>query len=350
MSEQIRNIIADNNNFLIASGNTAPSEVFFAREALRFFLESLGKNVLVCPQLPGFISDKFASVLPARQNQKTSFKTEISVPKNVQIEEICYEEDEKNISVIISSKSKIASSDVLMREKLPKADVLFLLSYDPDIATLTNIAELPPRERQINIVKNQVPISKKVFDIARNFDENLSRKQELTTLLYAALVYETKNFRSGVSEEIFDFARMLLKSGAAKEKIAEAAESLKDISFSNVLGRALARTQIDQSTSSSWTFIAKNDFEKSGAPQDEFSRAALLEVLRENIPQVKTSFLFFEEPSGGARCLAYSVDTAISDKFSRELKQASNPLYFYSDRFGNFTDAERHMHKLLKRQ
>ena len=224
---------------------------------------------------------------------------------------------------------------------------MFLLSFDSDIERLKEIANLPPRDRHINIVKNHITLSQKVFDIAESLDADLSRNPEFVTLLYAALVYETRNFKNPVNEEIFDFAKNILKYGAAKEKISEIINASKNIPYSQILGRALARTKIDPGTSSSWTFITKSDFEKSALLNEQFAPAVLVDSIRENIPQVKNSLVFFEE-SPGVRCFVHSEDEQIIKKLSRGLGQPQNGQYIYSGKFGSFTDAERVMRDLLK--
>ena len=349
MNEQIKNIIANNTNFLIASDKLSRPEIFFAREALRLFLEKSGKNILIFPDLPRYFSEKFAGLIPARQGNDIPFKTSISIPKLLQVQEVCYEEDENNFSIVISSKSKIEAINILINELTPETDVVFLLSFDSDVEGLKEVAHLPPRERHINIVKNHVVFSKKVFDIAENLDIGLAHNPEFVTLLYAALAYETRNFKHEVSEEIFEFAKNLLMLGAAKEKISGILSAAKSIPYSHILGRALARTQLDPNTSSSWTFITKKDFEKSAFLNEQFVPEVLVDSIHENIPQVKNSLVLFEE-APGVRCFVYSGDKQVIKNLAQELKQPPEGQYIYSGKFDSFTSAERVMRGLLKQQ
>ena len=348
MNEQVKNLIVNNTNFLIASDKLSRPEIFLVREALRIFLEKLGKNVLVFPNLPAYFSEKFAGLIPARQGNSIPFKTSISIPKLLQVGEVCYEEDENNFSIVISSKSKIEARNILINEMIPEANVLFSLSLDSDVDGLKEIAQLPPRERHINMVKNHVVFSKKIFDLAENLDINLAHNFEIVTLLYAALVYETRNFKCEPSEEIFDFAKNLLMLGAEKEKISGIINAAKSIPYSHILGRALARTQLDLNTSSSWTFITKKDFEKSAFLNEQFIPEVLVDSIHENIPQVKNSLVLFEE-SPGVRCFAYSEDKQVIKKLAQELKQPSSGQYIYTGKFESFTNAERVMRGLLKK-
>jgi len=346
MNEQVKNIIVNNNTFLIVSDKLARPEIFLARESLRVALEGNGKKILIYPELPRYFFGKFKAILPPSASS-IPFITKISVPRSGKIEEVGYQEDGEYFSVTVTSKHKIEADKILIKEKAPKVEALFLVNFLSDISELSEIAEFPPKDRQIEIIKNHILVSKKIYDISVAISPDVSRNIKFATLLYAALTYETKNFKSFVTEEVFDLARTLLKNGADKEKIGQIVNSEKSISFSHVLGRALARTQIDPLTSSSWTFITKNDFEKSAIKSEEFSPQNLIDSIHEHIPEVKASLVFFEE-SPGVRCFAHSFDSAIIRRLNRSLGEPANGQYLSSGKFENFTIAEQTLRQLLK--
>lgn len=348
MNEQIQNIIAASNNFLIVSDKPAKPEVFLAREALSLILRTSGKQVLSYPELPIHFFERFKLIIPEERNEGGfSRTTTISVPKLAQIEEVCYEEDENNFLIIVNSKAKVEEKDVLVKEKPIKIDVLFLLTSDLGAQDLPSDFEMSGNERRINIVKNHSTVSKKIFDIAEKSNMDSSHRRQFATLLYAALAYETSNFRSIAGAEVFDLAKSLLNLGADKEKISGIFNSIKSVPFSHILGRALARTHIDNKTSSSWTFITRKDVEKSGIKNSDFTPEDLVDSLHDNIPETKTSLVFFEE-SSGVRCLVQSGDKQVLVKLAKSFQQAETGSATYSKKFENFTKAEIEFRELLK--
>lgn len=346
MNEQVQTIIASNNNFLIVSDKLARPEIFLAREALRLVLEASGKRVFSHPKLPDYFFERFQVILPEERGGNFSYTAEISVPKLLQIKEVCYEENENNFLIIITSKSKIEEKNLTIKEKPEKIEVLFLLASELNAEDLQSKFELPPREHRVNIVKNHITISKKIFDIAEKFNLNSAHKRQFATLLYAALIYETKNFRNIADAEVFDLAKTFLSFGVDKEKISEILNLAKSVSFSHILGRALARTHIDRQTSSSWTFITGDDIVKSGVKSSDFTIEALADSLHDNIPEVKTALVFFEDPPG-VRCFVESEDKQIIAELAKKFQQRADGNAVYSKRFENFTKAEKEFRELL---
>lgn len=348
MNEQIQNIIAVSNTFLILSDKKERPEIFLAREALRLVLEASGKHVLSYPELPNYFSGKFQSILPGGKTGNFSHVTLISMPKELQIEEVYYEEGENNFLISVNSKSKIEEKDITIEKKPARIEAMFLFTPESDIQDLQSNFELPLRERRINIVKNHITISQKIFELTKNFDLDSARKYQFATLLYAALIYETKNFQNIADAEVFNLAKNLLSLGAAKEKISEIFNSMKEVSFSRILGRALARTHVDRQTSSSWTFITREDVEKSGLKSSDFIPEILFDALRDNIPKVKITLVFFEEPPG-VRCFVESQEKHIIEKFAKVFHQGTSGDFVYSKKFENFTKAETELKELLKK-
>lgn len=347
MNGQIQSIIVKSDNFLIVCDKLSRPEIFLAREALSLALKSFGKQVLPYPELPQYLFERFKGILPEDRKGNLSHTTIISIPKIAQIDEVCYEEDENNFSVAVKSKAKIEAKNLSVTEKPLKIDTLFIIASESGVGDLPDNFEIPGNDRRINITKNHIPVSKKMFDIAEKLNIDSSRRKEFATLLYAALAYETKNFRNISGADIFELARDLLNSGADKEKVSKIFDSVKSVPFSRILGRALARTHIDSVTSSSWTFIAKEDFDKSGVKGSEFIPEFLADSLHDNLPEIKTALVFFEEPLG-VRCFVQSEDEKLLAKIAKRFQQAVAGNAVYSKRFENFTKAETEFKELLK--
>lgn len=260
--ERIQIILKEAKTFALLSNSQSEDYKLLAKEALKHILSEKQLSILSFTEHLDF-QKKWKAILSFPQNNKFSQQTSIRIPKNqYKIKELSCEEDENFLSLIITSENgELNKNEIIFEPILPKADAAFCF-FEPSenlFKEFENKLILPSKEKIIFFTSNEKTFAEKIFQVIKTIAPEKFHLPYVATLLFASLIIETSNFIRPVSQEVLRFGSELLSSGANKETIKSVLDEEKTINFSRLLGRALARTHIDEIRNASWTFISQKD-------------------------------------------------------------------------------------------
>ncbi|MDP2676902.1 MAG: hypothetical protein Q8O83_04420 [bacterium] len=350
----IHSLIETHQRFLVASRPQAGRAILYAREALRFSLEVKESKTITLPPLSQTHIEELGSFLPPAHKSPIPSKIIISIPRE-KTKEVQYEEKGDEALFIITPKEVMEPAEVLVKKELPQVDVaFFFFPYEDSFRNeVMRHVSLPSKERMVFLLENETTMAEKIYTISELTVFRPEEETQWATLLYLSLICETDNFRIKTSAGSFHLAGELLKRGANTESLAslETREhgEQRTLSYAQILGRALARTQVDEATHSSWTFLTQKDFQKSGIQSDKKEPAVkdVLEYIERIVPLVETSFLLWEG-NPYVSCIiksknkAFITHCAETDSFS-----CGGPIC-RGEQFSSFTHAELKIRELLK--
>ena len=337
-------------------------EFFLAKEALKTALLLKNLALISLPyEIPAYAS-KWLPFL-TKEGAPVPQKISINIPKEkYPVKELKYDEDNDYFSLLITLQgTNFNKDDLIFKETLPKTDSIFYFCRNFDSEKLNHfktLIEIPEKENVILIKPDQETVSEKAFEIidSFSFDNEILKTSHLPTLLFAAVFKETDGFKN-ISQGALRLAARLLELGADKETAENIFNQDKIPVFWQMLGRALARTAVDQNLQSSWTFLSKKDFEKHKAePKEEF----LLKILKEisqTVPGQTFSLILWPAPTQNAFDLnnedeiwatIKSADAVKLNFLATELKTKNQNGHLKTGPFKTFSEAEIQIRRALK--
>lgn len=321
---------------------------YLAKEALKTALLLAGKNITDDNEA-GDLSAKWEEALmreiPTKKDAPRILK--IKIPKKNKIAEVSYEENDEYFNFLITpSYGKINPEEIIMENASPKIESAFCFFSDENyLASLKKRHSLPAEEFIAIISPQGRLITEKIAEIIKTLDEKIFKNKTVATLLFACLVLETNNFLERTSKDALNLASQLLEYGADRDKI-------KKIQFAEapdrqLLGRALARTHVDENAGAAWTFLTEQDFEKTHTAPSQTLFIALFKSFLKISPE-QNCHLFLWKENGLVKGLLFAEQektlSAIAAKLNRSPK---NNMLALPD-YGNFTEAEKKIRQLLQ--
>lgn len=348
--EKIRKIFTEAKTFAVVCENDAGEEVFLAKEALCEILKISALAVYQLPERLKSLNDKWSDFLLSSEGFSPLYSTSILIPKNrFGAKEISYSDDGQNISININSaKEEISKDSVIFKNNPPKADAVFYFTPANDqIQTKISLPEEKSKVIVLHLEKEQT-ISEQVFEIISKAGLNNDlEKTGVPNLLLASLVLETNYFKNNFSEKTANLLGELLRLGADKNKIDKIASN-KENSFVRLLGRAMARTSINEPTKSVWSFISLQDLEKTGnenADNDFFRKIAL--KIKE-MSATQPVFVLLWQKKEGVFGIILAEHAEMAEKLKLLLPAKSKNGLLFCGRYNNFTEAEMKIQNALK--
>lgn len=353
--ETIKHLIEANETFLLATHPSADIAFLLAREALRYALNQNGKKTITTPILSDEDAQWLGTIVPSYLEKTIPPKLIIAFPKE-KPGEISYREKENEMMFIITPKEPFIKEDISIRETPPEVDAaFFFFPYtDPIYERTRETAVLPAHEKTVFLIENEKTIAEKIYAITSTLPFETTRNEAVwATLLYFSLLSETNYFKTKISPFLFSLAASLLLRGARLKD----APRLQTISTKepftlaslHILGRALARTHIDESTHSSWTFLTQKDFQKSGIAQEAKERViekimARIEIM---LAAMHASYIVWEG-NPHIYCMVKSGNADLLMKCKSEESFVCSGAICRGGKFDTFTAAELRMRSLLK--
>jgi len=375
--EKIKSIIKDSKTFALLSKKNSEDCRLLAKEALKSALSKNNLEVILLAEEVNF-QKKWGDLLSETKESLSPRKTSIRIPKNqYKIKELSYEDGNEFLSLLVTTENKeLDKNAIILEPVLPKADAVFCFFEPSEIETLREFAkeiEFPPKEKIIFLAENGTTFAEKITHIIKAIFPAALSLQSVSTLLFASLITETNNFIRPVSQEVLRFGSEILSLGADKESVKKIINEEKTISSAQLLGRALARTQIDETFGASWTFLSQKDLEKTGNSNSSSQFFYnIVKNLRENIPSGPISLLFWQAPSENIRrnsdflperletefpakqanqnvfALAAAEEEKILLPLAAVLGMKLQSKYFISGPFDNFSEAELRFRNAFK--
>lgn len=341
-SEKIQEIIKGTSSVVLTLGENSGEQEILAREALRIAFQN--KNILtyLFPETPENLKDKWSLILTDHKNPPLSTEISVRFPKNLfNIKEIVCEEDEEFLTLkILSKEAKIERGDIIFESRSTAVDALICLgSTDINFDYFRDKVTLPGGEKIIFVVPDDKTLSEKVFEIIRGTEAESIEKTSIPNLLLAALLLETNNFRKKVTEGSLNLAQHLLSLGADKKFVDEIIKKEISFSFAQILGRALARTRLNEPLQSNWTFISNQDFEKAGIKNADSSLVLrIVNKINEIIPSRPIFIALWEDKENNI----WALSVPETEEGEKEIfEKLAGP-------YKNFSEAEIKIQQALK--
>lgn len=323
----IKNILNGSKTFaLILSKNFKEYELL-AREALLITLKENGFGASLYPENPKEFNEEWRRLIPdnCKNNGVPRKTTSILIPKEIyDIKEIFCGEDDDFFFLDVNSESELDKNHIAFKEKPPVFDAVFFFGGQnceyPD--KFPETLPLPAKEKIICISADEnKTASKKVSEIIENIREDSPVSKAASTFLFASLLLET---------------------GARKEK-------KESLSFAQLFGRALARSRNNETLQSVWTFISKEDLEKTGnseAKPELFYKIS--RKCREIIPINQLAVIVWQNESGIQAIISEKNSGKYLEIVGQSLKARKENGFIITETFASFSEAELEIQKAIK--
>jgi hypothetical protein len=272
-------------------------------------------------------------------------KIKIKIPKNIAIEEMRYEEGDDAFSIIISPKSRLEPSSLSVEKAPYETDGAFSFCDDRTLSEKIDAPVAKPAgDKIIYLVRNERFLSEKIADICGIWGEP---SEEIATLIFGVLILETENMQRA-KPGAFALANQLLLNKADHEKITGIVKKEKNLNRARLLGRALARTTIDATLKTAWTFLKADDFEKTKLAPAKTVLLPILRELRLAVPEQILYILCCQTEK--IQTMFWSQNKELLESLAGRLKGHLESFCFFGPQFENFSEAETKIRNLLKEQ
>lgn len=354
--EQVNQIINNSGSFAILLNQNASESEILSAEALRKTLAFKNLRVYFISDFSEKIKQKWEPLLKDFSRDPMPQITSIKIPvKESELNEIDYLKSENFLTLEIGTAQKIVREEITIEQKPAKIDAVFCFSNNENVLSQIKEKGIVPDKKNIMFLSPENgTISEQVLNIVKilNIKEH---KKEIAELLLASLIVETENFSKHFSPESLEAGKDLLEMGANKKIISTVLEREKQTPILQILGRALTRTRIKDETKTSWTFLSKEDFEKSGELNPDASTIIqITQRLRSLSPAQPTMIILWQDGDGIQVMIKNFDDTKESrDKMLLLSEKAACPLqndFFVMGPFKSFSEAELQTQKMLKEE
>lgn len=361
--DKIKEVFATAKCLAVISGEDATEETLLAKEALVEAIRNTGLSVYSFPERKSSFSEKWQTILSPTTGSTPTFSTSILIPKNkIAVKEISYGENDHFVSIDISTtKEEITKENVIFKTTPVKVDSVF---YFPSLGQnnlATDLPEdlfkkinLPEQEKIITLssASGNETIAEKVFSAIQIIEADgdvTVKNSSISNILLASIFAETNQLQENISEKVLDLASSLMRLGANKEKINNIFND-KNASFAKLLGRALARSQTNESLNSVWTFLSEQDLEKTVKTPDlsVFSKIIKkIKIFLENRP-VFVLVWQYEEEVWALLDTSAKNSGEMAEKLKTSLSATKKDGGLISGPYKNFSEAEIKIQSALK--
>jgi len=318
-------------------------------QALSTALFLTDQNVYQLSALPEAFKQKWSSLLIEIPSDPIPQITSIKIPSGEKgAEEISYEKEGGFLNLHISSSGNINKNNIVIEQQQSIMDVVFCFGESPE-------PQIEYKEL-IKFSSDEITASEKILEIIDYLEiKNVAEQKKVANILLAALVVETDNFTQHFSSHTLEAGKKLLEMGGDKKSVSTVLEKEKSTPLMQIMGRAMSRTRINDETKTSWTFLSKEDFEKTNNPEpDNFLILQIAQKLRALISAQPTMIMTWQD-GGGIEVMIKTFDGSkeAREKILALSQKAACPLqtdFFVMGPFKNFSEAETQTQKMLKEE
>lgn len=367
-------LIEKNRHIGIVLSSEPAHDVCAATEALMQFLSDrntevglvtpLNKNVFARTDAPNTIN-AFAMLTGSAPLAKEFI---ISLDSTVSpVSQLRYEHHNNRIDIIISPKSgPITQSSVSFRDGNVQCDCVIALGV-PDIEAVdTFTSDIPPsfftelpiinidvseknkKYGEVNILNNVgSSLSELVFRFCSAFSKS-SITPRITTMLLSGILHHTNAFRrlSGADSHALLVSHELLSMGADYQTAYALAHPSTPPSLMPLVGRALARSKIDQNRGILWSLLTPEDFMSTQQSVADLS-LVLAHVQKQFPPHLISALLWQEFNYDGIRARLSGEREVLERVQQRTGAQFGSPHLELPDTYHTFSQAEENIRALL---
>lgn len=287
------------------------------------------------------------------------------------ISQLRYENTKTQIDIILSPSTYSMLQDrVSFREGHTQCDCIITIGVD-DIETIDTspthadpslLSEVPiialavtqthKQYGQINCIDSSLPsVAELVYRLLAAFPDH-TIAGDSATLLLSGILHRTDNFTVLANASTLLSSHELIGLGAHFETAHSLSRTHIPPSLMPLIGRALARSRIDDDRSVVWSVLTADDFITTHCtPQDIHH---VLDRIKKEFSDTRISILLWQDPAAGRIHTSIAADTTTSDALRRsasvELKHAVGARATHielSDMYNSFPDAEKAIAALI---
>lgn len=219
------------------------------------------------------------------------------------------------------------------------------LQFGPDTLQNTPVVNIDHTTRnkqygEVNLVDlERSSLAEIIYELVVAYREAPLSKENATTLL-SALVSATGNFSSpAVSAETLLTASELMRSGAALSDAKQVPLEVRPTELLQLLGRAAVRTKLEKGGEVLWSFLTREDFEKTARSPEDLPH--VMHHLEKEFPPHRIAALIWQNPNdGGVRAYLGGNRDLIHRLQSQEVGKLQSPYLLVNASFENFKQAE----------
>lgn len=268
--------------------------------------------------------------------------------KKIPVSQLRYEKEGDIIKIIMEGQGPVDTAGIRIEKESIPADLLMLIdTSEEDTAGIA--AEIPHKE-MVRLSSQSQGLSIKCAEIVKTLFENIPEELKESVLFLAQYEENQKILPSKAGLEII---KELVGAGPDEEKLKAAKNALTPPSFWKLLGRALARSADEPEISTTWAFLTKADFEKTGETENAALR--LLEKLRSLKSENKFAVLMWEsqksipENSRSIEVILGSEDRETLKNLASAFGASPASSYFLVNGFKAFSEAEIKIRSAIRR-
>lgn len=284
--------------------------------------------------------EHFSNVFEQPENILIKFDT-----NKLPISQLRYEKNGDELKIILESKEKSLDTSIISinKEKVP-VDLLILI--DPAQNALDVLISETPHKDVIKIGIKDGGLASKISEIVKIFWGGHTVPVNFKEALWF-LGEELENSQRRFSKEYLSFFSELAELNIDREKLQKAKEILLGKNFWKLFGRALARSHYEDEFGVFWSFLTKNDFEKT----DQSSRSVLHILNHIKILRAENKFIsmLWEEEPKKINAVISAENPLKLESLALEFSAAPASSYFFVNGFGNFSEAEIQIRNAIKK-
>ncbi|MBI2640967.1 MAG: hypothetical protein HYW91_03750 [Candidatus Sungbacteria bacterium] len=281
------------------------------------------------------------------------------------ISQLRYEKGENRIDIILSPKESSVPNDALSFRNgkaicaciaaigvVNIEEAAGAVGADPDLLTNTpiiNVNNGPTNKNygEANVTdETKSSVSELVYQLLSSAYGDLFDR-DAATLLLAGIVSATGGFRAGsTSADTLLVSSELMRLGADLEEAHELVKERGDVGLAQLLGRASVRSRLDEDQKILWSFLTKEDFEKTGRSPEDIS--GVLSRLDSEFPRHRISASLWQDPADERIYATLSGERpALEALRSAEGGEFKSPYLKLSSSFASFREAEEKIASLF---
>ncbi len=353
--DKIKSLIEDSQSFAILSDKNPENFEFLAKEALKTTINKKNIPIIELPQTHEDLKNEWSDIISKETLTKFPKKTVVKLPKEkYKVKEVSYKDDPENVSFLITSENNtIEKEDVSLEEMLPCPDVVFCFFENKNkIENFKNSLELLNREKIVFITQEGRTTTEKIFDILKIINSNILDEKNVVNLLLASLITETNNFSNKKTKETLSLGSTLLENGGNQENILKIIEKKeKGLFFTQILGRALARTYVDDELKTSWSFLNSRDLQKTNNSNISIKNLyKLTKKIGQSIKKQNLNILCWQTEEGIKSIISAGLGKGENYllPLAHQMNAKIESRFFVIGPFKNFSESEIYLKNTLK--
>lgn len=325
--QQTFKLIQKVKNILVIPPDPINGDALGGSLALIGVLQKLGKNarLVLSPEIPdkfnflfkkaelltgGVSFPKINSLSPDELGEREFILSIGDIDEN--IPEPRFGIKNNRLEIHLTSKKKIEENNIRLHPAPFLYEAIFTIASqdfenlgqvfekNPELffeTPIINIDNQPSNENfgEINLIDLT---SSSTTEIVMDLIEYLNRDlldEDIATALLTGIISATNNFQSSKTcPKTFNNAAFLINKGASQQKIIRYLYKARPLNFLRLWGGVLRKLRWDEKRKIISTIIKDIDFKRTSTSPDCLPR--ILEELKENFPQIKTSLILWESP------------------------------------------------------